>query len=102
MNNLKFCSFSVWSPCFEYKLVKNRNHGFNLEYGGYVYRRKMVYRNSINWVCTRQSNRGAGVDSGGGMCPGRCVTNVNGQIKLGKRGHDHPPLNGKTHLNEFK
>lgn len=60
-----------------YELVLNRRGGTNLWYGGHVYRKKVVYHNTINWVCLR------------GTCSGRATTRQDGSIKLGKTPHNH-------------
>lgn len=74
-------------PLLEYKLYKNRKDGINLYCDGYVYRKKANYRSSINWVCAKAPYR----DETNKLitCPGRCVTNEDGIIKLSKKGHNH-------------
>lgn len=93
--------FSVWRSDLSYKLFENRKHGINLEYNGYVYRRKISYNNTINWVCSRQPDR---TEKHQFMCPARCITNVSGAIKLGKRLHNHGPVinTERKNLRKFK
>lgn len=72
-----------------YKLYKNRKDGINLYCAGYVYRKKAHFRSSINWVCAKAPYR----DENNKLisCPGRCVTNEDGEIKLSKKAHNHKP-----------
>lgn len=72
-----------------YKLYKNRKDGINLYCQGYVYRKKANFRSSINWVCAKAPYR----DENNKLvsCPGRCVTNEDGEIKLSKKAHNHEP-----------
>lgn len=78
-----------YQPKLRYKLVKNRKHGINLLYQGYVYRRKVKFRSSTNWVCSRAPIRDASNKLV--MCPGRCITNSDGSITVGRKQHNHPP-----------
>lgn len=63
----------------------------NLFYDGYVYRKKAKYRNTINWVCAKAPSRDA--NNRLVLCHGRCVTDEDGFVRLGKRNHNHPPSN---------
>ena len=63
-----------------FELVENRRGGYNLWYGGYVYRKKVEYSNSINWICLNNH------------CRGRLVTRENNTvIKEGRTPHNHSP-----------
>ncbi|XP_017081894.1 uncharacterized protein LOC108115128 isoform X2 [Drosophila eugracilis] len=68
-----------------YHLVANRRGGKNLIFQGYMYCVERKYRNSINWVCSKNSNHAL-------RCPARCVTNPESTsgIKLSHRHHNHP------------
>lgn len=60
--------------------MENRRGGYNLWYGGYIYRKKVQYSNSINWICLNNN------------CRGRVVTRDNNSfIKEGKTPHNHSP-----------
>eukprot|EP00099_Drosophila_melanogaster_P004583 NP_001189257.1 pre-mod(mdg4)-X, isoform A [Drosophila melanogaster] len=75
-----------------YQLVPNRRGGKNLIFQGHMYSVERKYRNSINWVCSKNSNSVL-------RCPARCVTNPesgNG-IKLSHRRHNHPADAFKPH-----
>uniref|UniRef100_A0A1Q3F036 Putative modifier of mdg4 n=1 Tax=Culex tarsalis TaxID=7177 RepID=A0A1Q3F036_CULTA len=83
-----------------FELINNRKGGLNLLYEGYVYRRKADYANTINWVCanpntSRNISDADQVFGYKGVCAARCVTNNEGGIKLGKKGHNHPPTQQK-------
>lgn len=54
-----------------------------------MYRKKANFRSSINWVCAKAPYR----DENNKLisCPGRCVTNEDGEIKLSKKAHNHEP-----------
>lgn len=71
------------SPLFleaVYQLVPNRRGGMNLWYNGYVYRKKIEYCNTINWVCLQNN------------CSGRVTTRINeSSIKESKKAHNHLP-----------
>lgn len=69
-----------WLLDERYELVTNRKMGINLVYRGYAYRRKVSFRNTVNWVCARAA-----------ACPARVVTNGEGAIKLSRKWHDHGP-----------
>lgn len=78
------------------KFVRNRKGGVNLLYGGFVYRKKAEYKNTINWVCAKAPTR----DSNNRLilCYGRCVTDEDCHVRLSKKGHNHPPVD----LNMFE
>ncbi|XP_020813493.1 uncharacterized protein LOC110188206 [Drosophila serrata] len=72
-------------------MVANRRGGQNLIYDGHMYTVERKYRNSINWVCSKNSNIAL-------RCPARCVTNSNTSgIKLSHRHHNHPADAFKLH-----
>uniref|UniRef100_A0A8D8FEX1 (northern house mosquito) hypothetical protein n=2 Tax=Culex pipiens TaxID=7175 RepID=A0A8D8FEX1_CULPI len=80
-----------------YELINNRKGGLNLLYEGYVYRRKADYASTVNWVCANPNTARFISDPAlvlgyTGVCAARCVTNKEGGIKLGKKGHNHPPI----------
>lgn len=63
-----------------YDLLPNRRGGLNLWFNGYVYRKKIEYVNTINWVCLQNN------------CSGRVTTRINNhKIKESKKIHNHPP-----------
>jgi hypothetical protein len=60
--------------------VPNRRGGFNLWFNGFIYRKKIEYVNTINWVCLQNS------------CSGRVTTRIHDRtIKESKKPHNHPP-----------
>lgn len=79
-----------------YDLISNRKGGLNLCYEGYMYRRKAEFANTVNWVCANPNYNRFISDRNSyqytGMCAARCITNKTGGIKLGKKGHNHPPM----------
>lgn len=84
--NIIFCIFSTVRKG---KLVRNRKGGTNLLFGGFVYRKKAVYKNTTNWVCAKAPTR----DSNNRLilCYGRCVTDESNHVRLSKKGHNHEP-----------
>ncbi|XP_055704616.1 modifier of mdg4-like isoform X31 [Phlebotomus papatasi] len=85
----------------QHKLVPNRKHGTNLYLCGYVYRKKAVFSNTVNWICSRAAKKCA--DTGKWVsCSARVITNQMGGIKIGKLPHNHSPpkLNMKDLITE--
>uniref|UniRef100_A0A1L8DCU2 BTB domain-containing protein n=1 Tax=Nyssomyia neivai TaxID=330878 RepID=A0A1L8DCU2_9DIPT len=74
----------------EYELVPNRKHGTNLHLYGYLYRKKAVFSNTINWICSKAAKKclktGKWIS-----CSARVITNQSGGFKLGKIPHNHTP-----------
>lgn len=63
-----------------YELIPNRRGGLNLWFNGHVYRKKVEYVNTVNWVCLQNS------------CPARVTTKISDQsLKESKKEHNHPP-----------
>nr|XP_036672580.1 uncharacterized protein LOC108017179 [Drosophila suzukii] len=62
-----------------------------------MYSVERKYRNSINWVCSKNSNSSL-------RCPARCVTNPENStgIKLSHRHHNHPADSFKLHKRSRK
>ncbi|XP_037728933.1 uncharacterized protein LOC119559874 [Drosophila subpulchrella] len=62
-----------------------------------MYSVERKYRNSINWVCSKNSNSAL-------RCPARCVTNPESStgIKLSHRHHNHPADSFKLHKRSRK
>ncbi|XP_070073799.1 uncharacterized protein [Drosophila takahashii] len=80
-----------------YQLVSNRRGGKSLIFQGHMYTVERKYRNSINWVCSKNSNSAI-------RCPARCVTNPesSSDIKLSDRHHNHPAHSFKLHKRSRK
>lgn len=72
------------------KYYRNRKGGTNLFHDGFVYRKKAKYRNTINWVCAKAPVRD--MEHRLVFCHGRCVTDEDGFVRLGKRNHNHPAI----------
>lgn len=82
--NINRTGFTGQDKC---KFFRNRKGGMNLFYDGFVYRKKAKYRNTINWVCAKAPIRDA--ENRLILCHGRCVTDEDGFVRLGKRSHNH-------------
>lgn len=78
------------SPYQAYTFIKNRRQGVTLMYQGYMYRKKVSYRYTTNWVCKHATYRDR--DQQTYNCPARCVTDNFGGIKLSVKGHSHKPV----------
>ena len=71
-----------WYDNLKIDFVNNRTGGVSLSFCGYLYVMERKYRNSINWICNKYSNKKL-------RCPARCLTSEGNRIKIGKSGHNH-------------
>ncbi|XP_073819444.1 modifier of mdg4-like isoform X11 [Musca autumnalis] len=77
----------VWLDNEEYYYMRNQKQGLNLIFRGYMYKKEASFRSTINWICS--SGNGKRVSEN--KCTARCITKVEGGLKLGKNPHNHPP-----------
>ncbi|XP_055695345.1 modifier of mdg4-like isoform X23 [Lutzomyia longipalpis] len=74
----------------EFELVPNRKHGTNLYINGYMYRKKAVFSNTINWICSKAAKKCSKTGKWE-FCSARVITNQSGYYKFGKIPHNHDP-----------
>ena len=83
MNNFNISHFKNLFDSFflvDFELIENRRGGLNLLFSGFVYRKKIAFAKSTNWVCLQNN------------CNARVVTkNDSSSIRVGKNCHNHPP-----------
>uniref|UniRef100_A0A1B0CAM1 FLYWCH-type domain-containing protein n=1 Tax=Lutzomyia longipalpis TaxID=7200 RepID=A0A1B0CAM1_LUTLO len=61
----------------EFELVPNRKHGTNLYINGYMYRKKAVFSNTINWICSKAAKKCSKTGKWE-FCSARVITNQSG------------------------
>ncbi|KAM7363401.1 modifier of mdg4 isoform 11-T11 [Cochliomyia hominivorax] len=77
----------VWLENETYHYMRNQKQGLNLIFRGYMYKKEASFRSTINWICS--SGNGKRVSEN--KCTARCITKLEGGLKLGKNPHNHPP-----------
>ncbi|XP_013102006.1 modifier of mdg4 isoform X11 [Stomoxys calcitrans] len=77
----------VWLENEVYHYMRNQKQGLNLIFRGYMYKKEASFRSTINWICSN----GNGKRVSENKCTARCITKVEGGLKLGKNPHNHPP-----------
>lgn len=77
----------VWLQNEMYYYMRNQKQGLNLIFRGYMYKKEASFRSTINWICSN----GNGKRRSENKCTARCITNLEGGLKLGKNAHNHPP-----------
>ncbi|XP_058981481.1 modifier of mdg4 isoform X14 [Musca domestica] len=77
----------VWLDNEVYHYIRNQKQGLNLIFRGYMYKKEASFRSTINWICSN----GNGKRVSENKCTARCITKVEGGLKLGKNPHNHPP-----------
>uniref|UniRef100_A0A182MES3 BEN domain-containing protein n=1 Tax=Anopheles culicifacies TaxID=139723 RepID=A0A182MES3_9DIPT len=76
-----------------YEMINNRKGGLNLNFRGYVYRRKTNFSQTTNWVCANPlTSRNDNANSYPGPCAARCITDGAGGIRFSKKWHNHGPI----------
>ncbi|XP_075153031.1 modifier of mdg4-like isoform X11 [Haematobia irritans] len=77
----------VWLDNEIYHYMRNQKQGLNLIFRGYMYKKEASFRSTINWICSN----GNGKRVSENKCTARCITKIEGGLKLGKNPHNHPP-----------
>ncbi|XP_012159354.1 modifier of mdg4 isoform X11 [Ceratitis capitata] len=77
----------VWLENQQVFYMRNQKQGYNLIFNGYMYKKEASFRSTINWICSRGNGRRVSDNK----CTARCITKLDGSIKLGKHPHNHSP-----------
>uniref|UniRef100_A0A1A9VHY4 FLYWCH-type domain-containing protein n=1 Tax=Glossina austeni TaxID=7395 RepID=A0A1A9VHY4_GLOAU len=77
----------VWLENPTLYFMLNQKQGYNLIFHGYMYKKEASFRSTVNWICSN----GNGKRASDNKCTARCITKMEGSLKLGKNPHNHPP-----------
>lgn len=78
---LESLPLGVWLTGVSIDIVANQKRNSNLVLGNYTYRREAIFKNSINWVCSKST--------ASERCHARCITRSDGSLKLSSKTHNH-------------
>ncbi|XP_020715788.1 modifier of mdg4 isoform X2 [Ceratitis capitata] len=68
----------VWLENQQVFYMRNQKQGYNLIFNGYMYKKEASFRSTINWICSRGNGRRVSDNK----CTARCITKLDGSIKL--------------------
>uniref|UniRef100_A0A1A9ZT79 FLYWCH-type domain-containing protein n=1 Tax=Glossina pallidipes TaxID=7398 RepID=A0A1A9ZT79_GLOPL len=74
----------VWLENPTLYFMLNQKQGYNLIFHGYMYKKEASFRSTVNWICSN----GNGKRASDNKCTARCITKMEGSLKLVKTYYD--------------